>query len=92
MIGNKLTLREGVFHVLVELSGPQLFPPEDLDGLKQRLTAAAGRPLKLYVHSRPEVVVTDDGYTTLEALNDSFLKQMDSANRKKLQKIIEEGL
>ena len=92
LIGNKLTLREGVFHVLVELSGPQLFPPEDLDGLKQRLTAAAGSPLKLYVHSRPEVVVTDDGYTTLEALNDSFLKQMDSANRKKLKKIVEEGL
>ena len=86
------TMREGIYLVLVELVGPRLFSQKELVDLRKKLSAIAKSEVKVYVRSRPEVVVTEDGYTSFDALKKKLLKQTETLYQKEITEIVEEGL
>ncbi|MBT8368758.1 MAG: hypothetical protein KJP23_29030, partial [Deltaproteobacteria bacterium] len=86
------SLRDGIYHVLVELTGPKLYSHEKLAELRKKLVKITGDQLQVYVRSKPEVVITQNGFTSFDKLQDKFLKQVGSIYKKEIDKIIEEGL
>ena len=86
------TYREGIYLVLIELVGPRLYSQTELVNLKKKLSAIAKNEVKVYVRSRPEVVVTEDGFTSFDALQRKLLKQTEALYHEEIQKIVEESL
>ena len=89
---NDFSVRDGIYHVLVELTGPRLYSHEELAELRKKLVNITGDQLQLYVRSKPEVVLTQSGYTSFDKLQDKFLQQAESIYNKEIKKIIEESL
>lgn len=87
-----VTLRAGVYYVLAELTGPRLYTQKELLDLKNMLSEIAGRQVKVYVRSIPEVVVTEDGYSSFDKLKSEFLKQTETIYKEELDKVVKEGL
>ena len=77
---------------MVELVGPRLFSQKELVDLRKKLSAIAKSEVKVYVRSRPEVVVTEDGYTSFDALQRKLLKQTEDLYPKEIKEIVEGGL
>lgn len=92
LTNNDFSVRHGIYHVLVELSGPKLYSNAEFGELREKLSKITGDQLQVYVRSKPEVVLTQSGYTSFDQLQKTFLKQAESRSQKELGKIIEEGL
>ena len=92
LANSEFTVREGIYHVLIELIGPKLYSHEELAELRKSLVKLTGDQLEVYVRSRPEVVLTQNGFTSFDKLQDKFLKQAGSVYQKEIDKIIEEAL
>ena len=92
LVNNDFSIRDGVYHVLIELAGPKLYSHAELSELRKKLAHITGDQLQVYVRSRPEVVLTQSGYTSFNKLQDKFLKQVGSIYKTEIDKIIEEAL
>lgn len=92
LTNNDFSVRHGIYHVLVELPGPKLYSNAEFGELREKLSKITGDQLQVYVRSKPEVVLTQSGYTSFDQLQKTFLKQAESRSQKELGKIIEEGL
>ena len=92
LTNNIITLRDGTYHILVELTGPKLYSHEELAVLREKLANITGNQLQVYVRSKPEVVLTQSGYTSFDQLQEKFLKQIGSVYKREIDKIIEEAL
>ena len=92
LTNHQYTYREGIYLVLIELTGPRLFTQEELVRLRKKLTEIAKNEVKVYVRSRPEVVVTEDGYTSFDALQRKLLQQTEELYQKEIKAIVEEAL
>ena len=92
LIRKDFAVHEGIYHVLIEVTGLRLFTQEDLVELKQKLIDAAGVPIKLYVRSKPEVLVAEDGYTSFEKFKLSLFKDIQKTHQEELKQIVEEAL
>jgi hypothetical protein len=89
---SNLSIREGVYHVLVELTGRKLYSHAELIELRKKLLKIIGKKVQVYVRSKPEVVLTQSGDSSFDKLQDKFLKQTETLYQKKINKIIEESL
>ena len=87
-----VSIHEGVYHVLLEATGLRLFTREELAELKQKLIDTIGVPIKLYVRSKPEVLVAEDGYSSFDEFKLGFLKQKHTKQREKVKQIVEDAL
>ena len=83
------TFRQGVYHVLVEVTGPEIFPKEKVSSLKKEVIKLAGLPVELYIRWKAEVVVTDKGYDSFSALQKRLQEQMDTLYREQINKMVE---
>jgi archaellin len=92
LANSDFSIRDGIYHVLVELTGPKLYSHEELAELRKKLAKITGDQLQVYVRSKPEVVLTQDGFTSFDKLQDRFLKQVGSVYKKEIDKIIEDAL
>jgi len=92
-ITNKdFSFHEDVYHVLVEVAGLLLFTREELIELKQKLIETVGVPIKLYVRSKPEVLVAEDGYSSFEKFKLGFLEKTQKKHQEQLKQIVEDAL
>jgi len=67
------TYLDDVFHLLLEVVGPGIYPRDKLDGLKANLERKfADVPIDLYVWSRPEVVLTPNGFMSFAEVYQTF--------------------
>lgn len=67
------TYLDDVFHLLLEVVGPEIYPRDKLDVLKEHVEEKfADVSTKLYVWSRPEVVLTPNGAMSLAEVNKTF--------------------
>jgi len=87
-----LSIREGIYHVLVELTGRKLYSHPELVELRKKLSNITGKQVQVYVRSKPEVVLTQSGDSSFDKLQDKFLKQAKSLYQNELNKIVEEAL
>jgi hypothetical protein len=87
-----LSIREGIYHVLVELTGRKLYSHAELVELRKKLLKITGKQVQVYVRSKPEVVLSQSGDSSFDKLQDKFLKQAESLYQKKINKMIEESL
>lgn len=87
-----ITIRQGVFHVMVELSGRNLYSQAELVALRNKLLTIAENPVQVYVRSKPEVVLTQRGDSSFTKLQEKFLKDLDALYPGKMRKILEETL
>jgi hypothetical protein len=92
LTNNDVSIRDGIYHVLVELTGPKLYSHEKLAELRKKLAKITGDQLQVYVRSKPEVVLTESGFTSFDKLQDKFLKEMGSVYKEEIDEIIEEAL
>jgi hypothetical protein len=92
LVNSDFSIRDGIYSVLVELTGPELYSQEKLVELRKKLVKIAGDQLEVYVRSTPEVVLTQSGFTSFAKLQDKFTRQFGDEYKKELAKIIEEGL
>jgi len=89
LININMSIREGGYQVLIELSGPKVYPQEAVVTLNKDLTGIAGGPVKVYVHYIPEVVVTEDGYMSFDGLKKELQTQTERIYEKPIKKILE---
>jgi hypothetical protein len=87
-----VSIREGIYHVLVELTGRKLYSHTELVELRKKLLKIIGKQVQVYVRSKPEVVLTQSGDSSFDKLQEKFLKQSESLYQKKINKMIEESL
>jgi uncharacterized hydrophobic protein (TIGR00271 family) len=87
-----VSIREGTYHVLVELTGRKLYSHAELGELRKKLLKITGKQVQIYVRSKPEVVVTQSGDLSFDKIQDKLLKQAESLYQKKIDKIIKEAL
>ena len=87
-----ITMRQGMYHVLVELTGRNLFSHKELLDLRKKLLEFAEVPVQVYVRSKPEVVITQSGDSSFRKLQDKFSRQLDSLYQGNIKKLLEEGI
>jgi len=87
-----MSIRQGIYHVLVELTGRNLYSQAELLELRKKLLKITGNQVQVYVRSKPEVVLTQSGDSSFDQLQDKFLKELDSLYQGKINKILEESL
>lgn len=87
-----VSIREGIYHVLVELTGRKIYSHAELVELRKKLLKITGKQVQVYVRSKPEVVVTQIGDSSFDKIQDKFLKQAESLYQKNINKILEEAL
>jgi len=92
LVDQDFTIRDGVFHILLELAGPKLFSRDEFDQLRKKLTETVKVPVEIYVRSSPEVVLTKSGYTSFNKLQEKFLKEAESIYKDELTNLIEGAL
>jgi len=86
-----LSIREGIYYVLVELTGPKLYSRAEWVELRKKLVKITGNQLKLYVRSMPELVLTESGYTSFNKMQDNLMKQAETLYMKEIEEIVQEG-
>lgn len=92
-LGNSdLSIREEIYHILIELTGQKIYSHDELIELRKKLSQITGKQVQVYVRSKPEVVVTEKGYTSFEELQDNFLKQAESLYPTIKKKVADEAL
>ncbi len=82
------TLREDVYHVMLELVGPRLYTQEETIKLKERLVQNLNKKVRLYVRSRPEVFVTEDGTASFDVFKQDFRKKFRKKHTRDFEKIL----
>ena len=92
LININYTYREDIYYILLELVGPRLYSQKELRHLQKKLAEIANNEVKVYARSRPEVVVTDDGYTSFDALQRDALKYTEKHYENEIKKIIEQRM
>ena len=92
LTGKDFSVHEGIYHVLIEVAGLRLFTREDLIRLQQELIETIGVPIKLYVRSKPEVVVAEDGYTSFEKFKLGLFEDIHKTHQEALKQIVEDAL
>jgi len=80
---------EGTYSFFIELTGTKIFSKDDVKELEQIVLKKVGQPVQLYVWSRPEVVVTPNGYVSYEDATGVFVKSREKRFRGKIEKILE---
>jgi hypothetical protein len=92
-ITNKdFSFQEDIYHVLIEVAGLRLFTREELIELKQKLIETVGVPIKLYVRSKPEVLVAEDGYSSFEKFKLGFFEKTQKIHQETLKQMVEDAL
>jgi len=92
-LGNfDLSIREGIYHVLLELTGLKIYSREERVALNKKLSQITGKKIQLYVLSKPEVVLTPSGYLSFDKLQEKFSKQGESLYQETQNKIVEDAL
>jgi hypothetical protein len=86
------SIRDGVYHIMLELVGARLYSPDELDRLRKKLAEFTKDPVEIYVRSRPEVVLTKNGTTSFNKLQDKFLTQAESLYDSELNTLLEGAL
>ena len=86
------TIRDGVYHIMLELAGTRLYSPDEFALLRKKLANFTKDPVEIYVRSRPEVVLTENGYTSFRKLQDKFLEQAESLYEKEMKNLLEGAL
>ena len=87
-----LSIREGIYYVLVELTGLKLYSREELVTLNSKLSQITGKQIQVFVLSKPEVVLTPTGYSSFDKLLEKFSKQTESLYQETHNKIVEDAL
>ncbi|MGW8325103.1 MAG: TIGR00341 family protein, partial [Desulfobacterales bacterium] len=92
-LGNfDLSIREGIYHVLLELTGLKIYSREERVALNKKLSQITGKKIQLYVLSKPEVVLTPSGNLSFDKLQEKFSKQGESLYQETQNKIVEDAL
>jgi uncharacterized hydrophobic protein (TIGR00271 family) len=86
-----LSIRGGIYHVLVELNGPKLYSQAEWEELSKKLVKITRNQVRLYVRSRPEVVLSESGHTSFNEMQDNFMKQAKTLYEKEMEEIVQEG-
>ena len=77
--------------LVLELVGAKLYSQKELLELKKHLSRYVDRPLKIFVRSRPEIVVSEDGFTSFEKLKSEYRQQLEAKSFKEINKILDEA-
>lgn len=67
---------EDRWEILVEAVGPKVLTPIQVRTMETKIAPLAPKPLKLYVWSRADAVVSDDGYNSFEELTRERAKKL----------------
>ena len=80
---------EGTYSFFIELAGTKILSKDDVKELEQTVLKKVGQPVQLYVWSRPEAVVTPNGYVSYEDATGTFVKSREKRFRGEIEKILE---
>jgi len=83
------TYIDGVIFVLLELSGPSVLTPEDVQRMEQQATDAAKIPVRLFASMTAETVVTSTGYEQYSTVAGNTSKKNLEASKDAIEHIIE---
>ena len=81
---------DNMYYLVLDLVGAKLFSQTELLALKENLSAYVDKPLKIFVRSRPEVVIGEDGFTSFEKLKSEYRQQLEATSFKEINKILDE--
>lgn len=87
-----ISVRDGEYHVLVELAGTQFYSKTEHTNLQETLSEISGTPIELYVRSVPEIVVTSDGNISFDMLKKRLQRQIKDQYKGQIEKVSEETL
>jgi uncharacterized hydrophobic protein (TIGR00271 family) len=87
-----LTIRTGIYHVLIEMTGNKLYSHVELLKLRKKISAMTGKIVRVYARSKPEVVLTEKGFTSFDKLQEMFFKQSEILYQKQINQSLNEGL
>ena len=82
---------DDLYYLVLELVGAKLYSQKELLELKQHLSSYVDKPLKIFVRSRPEIVVSEDGFTSFEKLKNEYRQQLEAKSFKEINKILDEA-
>ena len=86
------TVRQGKFLCLVELTGRKLYSLNELEALRRKIPSITKEPIKIYVRSRPEVVLSEEGYGSFENLQKQLLDDAETLYEQQLRQLTEGAL
>jgi uncharacterized hydrophobic protein (TIGR00271 family) len=87
-----LTIRTGIYHVLIEMTGNKLYSHVELMKLRKKISTMTGKIVQVYARSKPEVVLTEKGFTSFDKLQEMFFKQSEILYQKQISQSLNEGL
>jgi uncharacterized hydrophobic protein (TIGR00271 family) len=67
--------RDGVWHVRVEAVGARVATTRNVMELEKAVSRNIDQPVKIFIWSRAEAMVTSEGYTSVEAYTEERLKE-----------------
>ena len=82
--------KDGVLHFLAEVVGPRMYSRAEVQEIENDLSEQFKQPIRIYVLSRPEVVVSAEGLLTYEGLAAQFYEQQEALLQDELQNIFDE--
>jgi uncharacterized hydrophobic protein (TIGR00271 family) len=82
--------KDGMLHFLAEVAGPRIYSQAEVQEIENDLREQFKQPIRFYVLSRPEVVVSRDGLLAYEQLATPFYEQQEGILQEELQKLFEE--
>jgi hypothetical protein len=86
------SFQENLFRTFVELAGLKLFSQEEWHVLQEQMTDIVGSPVQVFVRSRPEVVVSEGGYSSFETFKEESLKDTETLYQEEIHQLLEEAL
>ena len=90
VVNINIAVMDDTLNFLAEVVGPRVYTREEVRQIEIELREEFEQPIRLYVLSRPEVVVTTDGMLTYEAMAAPFNKRQDKLFQEKLQHLMDE--
>jgi uncharacterized membrane protein len=74
--------RDGVWHVRIEAVGARVAATRNVIELEKAVSQKIDQPVKIFLWSRAEAMVTSDGYTSLEDYTEKGLKEEEAPAEK----------
>ena len=75
-------------YFLLEITGKRYFPSQETAEIQHRVSELIGKPVQIYVWSKPEIVATADGYTSYEATAREIFSHRKETYKKTIEKLI----
>ena len=72
LVTTNVTYLDDKFHFLLEVTGPELYPPSNVEQLQSQLEEKFSIPLDLYAWSRVELVHGPEGPLSMKELSAHF--------------------